>query len=98
MRLMAGTRLRRRAGGGLFALGGRLGDVGRLVIVAATGDGVLELAQAAADRTTGVGKALRSEDYKGDDQYDDKLERSDARHGKPPDWAQRDCADRVATR
>ena len=52
-----------------------------LVVLAAAGDRVLELAHPAADGAAGVRQALRPEDDERDDQYDDELERSDTRHG-----------------
>ena len=71
-----------------------------LEVALMVGGGVLFFAghASAADGTTGVRKALGPKHYEGDDQYDDKLERSDARHEKPPGEAQRGCAERVTAR
>src|SRR4051812_33833688 len=82
-------------GGGLVgrgrghALGGvrrGRGEAGHLVIVvlAVAGHGVLELAHAAAERTTELRQALRPEDHEHDQQDDCNLWQTDAGHGSSP--------------
>ena len=43
-------------------------------------DGILELADASAERLTDIGQALRAEDDQGDDQHDHELNGRDVRH------------------
>ena len=59
-------------------LGG--GDPRLLVVVAAAGDRVLELAEALAGRLAELGQLLRADDHQGDDQHDRQLHWSDVGH------------------
>src|SRR5690349_14690000 len=54
------------------------------VRAALAGDRVLELAHAAAERTTQLGELLRPHDDERDDQDDDEFHGADRRHGESP--------------